>query len=213
MNRINLGGAQNTFQCSEKHVFSCFHLYSESYRKCIKEQGIWGINSITQTLTLINQPLTSTTNYPISISFSQTKHVQYGWSIQCHNIPDSPTSKSAHLLYNPDNGSWEYQVMIFFAQNIIGELKHIPIPALAESSTGVASDHRSGEATNNEELPPPYSPGDFGRRFFRSRQQVVNNYINALLLHGERSARHTSRERAPRSGAMSSLPASRSRYL
>ncbi|PAV20370.1 hypothetical protein PNOK_0299700 [Pyrrhoderma noxium] len=102
-------------------------------------------------------------------------------------------------------------VMIFFAQNIIGELKHIPIPAPAESFTGVASDHRSGEATNNEELPPPYSPGDFGRRFFRSRQLAVNNYINALLLHGERSARHTSRERVPRSGAMSSLPASRNR--
>ncbi|PAV15063.1 hypothetical protein PNOK_0961600 [Pyrrhoderma noxium] len=101
--------------------------------------------------------------------------------------------------------------LIFFAKNLIEEPKHASLPAPAELSRGVASDHRSGGATNDEELPPPYSPGDFGRRFFRTRQPSMDTLINALLRQGERSARHQSRERVPRSGAMPSLPASRSK--
>ena len=77
---------------------------------------------------------------------------------------------------------------------------------------GVASDHRSGEATNDE-LPPPYSLGDYGRRLLYTRQSPINPHISALLHYGERSARHPSRERVPRSGAMFSLPAYRSNYF
>ncbi|PAV14781.1 hypothetical protein PNOK_0933400 [Pyrrhoderma noxium] len=94
---------------------------------------------------------------------------------------------------------------IFIAKNIIDEPNHISIPAPAELSMGVASDHRSGEATNDE-LPPPYSPGDYGRRFLHTRQPPMNQHISALLPFGERSTRHPLRERVPRSGASRGQP-------